>query len=98
MIPNAVYSLSYNRFWEPQNGILAFPDITTLDQLIGGLVDPIAYPHVAVYYPPHARFEAYDLIVVLHQALGKRRIYGYQLKEGREIPKKMSSDAASIHM
>ncbi len=92
MTPNAVYGLSYNRFWE-QQGHLAFPDVTTLSDLIEGLVEPVAYPHVAVYYPPHARFEAYDLIVVLHQALGKRLIYGYQLKEGREIPKKMSSDA-----
>lgn len=90
--PNSVYGLSYNHLWE-QRGHLAFPDITTLRELIEGLVDPLAFPHVAVFYPPHARFEGYDLIVVLHQALGKRLIYGYQLKEGREIPKKMSSDA-----
>lgn len=92
LIPNATCGLSYNRFWE-QRGQLAFPDILTLDQLIGGLVDPMAYPHVAVYYPPHARFEAYDLIVVLHQAQGRRIVYGYQLKEGRAIPKNMSSEA-----
>jgi hypothetical protein len=55
MTPNAVHSLSYNRFWE-QQGHLAFPDITTLSELIEGLVEPVAYPHVAVYYPPHARF------------------------------------------
>jgi hypothetical protein len=29
----------------------------------------------------------------LHQAQKKRVVYGYQLKEGRKIPKKMSSDA-----
>jgi hypothetical protein len=91
LISNALYGLSYNCLWEA-HGNLAFPDITTLGQLIEGLVDPPEYPHVAVYYPPHARFETYDLIVVWHQAQNRRIVHGYQLKEGREIPRKMSSD------
>ncbi len=79
--PDALYGLSYNRLWEQQG--LAFPDITTLSELIGGLVAPVTYPHAAAYYPPHARFEAYDLIVVLHQAQDKRVVYGFQLKDAR---------------
>ncbi len=88
----AVFGLSYNLLWKQQEDDVAFPDITTLDQLMRGLTKPLAYPHVAVYYPPHARFQIYDLIVVVHQAADARTVFGYQLKEGREIPAKMASD------
>jgi hypothetical protein len=88
----AYCGVSYNRLWAPHQCDLEFPSITTLDQLIGGLTKPSAYPHVAAFYPPHARFEAYDLIVVAYQAVNVRIVYGYQLKEGRVIPKKMASD------
>jgi hypothetical protein len=80
-----MYILSYNRLWEAQQRDFEFPDVTSLDQLIAGLTKPFTYPHAAAFYPPHARFEAYDLIVVVYQTVDVRIVYGYQLKEGRMI-------------
>ena len=42
---------------------------------------------ISVYYPGHARFEAYDIIVAFWDSTGNRHLYGYQLKEGSEVPK-----------
>jgi hypothetical protein len=72
--------------------VSAFPDITTMKELTDGLVEPKVFPHVAVYYPRHASFEMYDLIVILYEAPGKMVTRGYQLKEGRRIPEKGASD------
>lgn len=80
--------VSYNYFWEQTHGGASFPNITTIEQLIEGLTLPPSYPHVAVFYPPHARFETYDLLVVAYQQADVRQVHGYQLKEGRIIPKK----------
>lgn len=63
-----------------------------MKQLIEGLTLPSSYPHVAVFYPPHARFETYDLLVVVYQRADARQVYGYQLKEGRDIPKKEAAN------
>jgi hypothetical protein len=44
-------------------------------------------PHIAVYYPPHARFQTYDVIVVVFRGDGTReKVIGYQLKEGKKVP------------
>lgn len=37
----------------------------------------------SIYYPGHARFEAYDIIVVVWKG-DSRQLYGYQLKEGSQ--------------
>jgi len=43
---------------------------------------------VSIYYPGHARFQAYDVIVaVWEHGGGKRILYGYQLKEGQTTGK-----------
>jgi hypothetical protein len=86
-----VYGLSYNELWE-QSSERAFPDITTMKELMDGLVEPKVFPHVGVYYPAHASFEMCDLIVVLFEAPGKEVTRGYQLKEGRSFPEKKASD------
>lgn len=41
---------------------------------------------LSIYYPGHARFEAYDVILAFWTADGSRLLYGYQLKEGSTIP------------
>ena len=41
---------------------------------------------VSIYYPGHAQFEAYDVIVSEWKG-GLRRLYGYQLKEGSSVTK-----------
>ena len=43
--------------------------------------------HIAIYFPPHARFERYDVIVIVWDKLGRRQNIGYQLKEGGALPK-----------
>lgn len=57
-----------------------------MDDLVSGMVKPSHYPHIAVYYPPHARFACYDVIVAIYETAEVRTVHGYQLKEGREIP------------
>lgn len=37
---------------------------------------------VSIYYPGHAKFGAYDVIVAFWKRGGGRTLYGYQLKEG----------------
>ena len=81
---------SYNFLWTRPAGGKALPDITTLSELLAGLVEPFAYPHIAVFYPDHASFRAYDVIVVVFLRAGERLVYGYQLKEGAEIPDKIA--------
>jgi hypothetical protein len=45
-------------------------------------------PHIDVYYPKHAKFQTYDVIVVAYVSGGHfgRRMFGYQLKEGDKLP------------
>ena len=78
--------------WEQKQNGMEFTHITRMEQMIEGLIPPPSYPHVAVFYPPHSRFENYDLLVVAYLRADARKIYGYQLKEGRTIPQ---NDASS---
>ena len=39
-------------------------------------------PAISIYYPTHARFKAYDVILVISENKAVRRVIGYQLKEG----------------
>jgi hypothetical protein len=63
---------------------------TDVDEYIAGI--PEASPEtqgdcaISIYYPPHARFEVYDVILTFWNAKGDRYLYGYQLKEGNTIP------------
>jgi hypothetical protein len=84
--------LSYNRMWKATEENLDFPSIRTLEQLMKGLTEPASYPHVAVFYPPHSQFEVYDLVIVAHEAVDVKHVYGYQLREGRKIPQTTPSD------
>lgn len=47
---------------------------------------------ISVYYPGHARFEAYDIILAFWNENGSRELYGYQLKEGKATPKPYAYD------
>ena len=77
-------------FNEPLNGNVDFYRETNPVDFIGGIPlrseTPLGTPAVALYYPGHARFEAYDIIVAFWDTDGKRKLYGYQLKEGSAIP------------
>ena len=45
---------------------------------------------ISIYYPTHAQFEVYDVILAYWGDDHKRRLFGYQLKEGKDIPKKFA--------
>lgn len=57
---------------------------------VNGIKDPTSFPHVAIFYPSHASFELYDVIVAHFDQWGKHHLYGYQLKEGKALPKEES--------
>jgi hypothetical protein len=61
-----------------------------VDDFISGI--PVSHdepdlPAISVYYPGHAKFEVYDVIVAAWDSRGQRQLYGYQCKEGSSIPK-----------
>jgi len=80
--------MSYNDLWENTAGgkEVLFENVESLTDFVARLVKPSVLPHVVVYYPRHARFQYYDVIVAFYDERGTRRLVGYQLKEGREIP------------
>eukprot|EP00978_Attheya_sp_CCMP212_P047607 scaffold422424_cov51-Attheya_sp.AAC.1 len=47
---------------------------------------------LSVYYPTHAKFEAYDVILAYWGDDNYRQLYGYQLKEGKGVPKAFAMD------
>ena len=83
--------VSFSSLWGQKQGGRSLPHITTIEQLIEGLVVPRSYPHVAVFYPPHASFNTYDIIVVAYCQVNDRQIFGYQMKEGSALPTKPAS-------
>ena len=67
----------------------SFEDIKSPQILFGSLSGPKKGPHIAVFYPSHARFVDVDVIVVFYGEDKKiKRSYGYQLKEGKKMPTK----------
>ena len=42
---------------------------SSVNTFVTGIIMPQAYPHIAVYYPSHAKFEAYDVIVIKNHFL-----------------------------
>lgn len=49
-------------------------------------------PAISIYYPGAARFKAYDMILAVWDFEGNRYLYGYQLKEGSEVPRPFAYD------
>lgn len=45
-------------------------------------IKPSKKPQISVYFPTHAKFEAYDVVVMFSEQNRIERVYGYQLKEG----------------
>jgi hypothetical protein len=63
--------------------------ITYVDEFVNRITKPKTFPHVAIYYPDHASFEEVDVIVAVWESeTSKRRLFGYQLKEGKTMPEK----------
>ena len=79
-------SFSYN---EPFDGACNFAT-QNVDEFVAGIKKPSSFPHVSIYYPTHASFHLYDVIVAHYDDGGLRKLYGYQLKEGKTLPKEIA--------
>jgi hypothetical protein len=60
--------------------------IKTLDQLLEQIQRPKTYPHISIYYPNHAQFEQYDVVVFSYDDANTCFSQGFQLKEGNSVP------------
>ena len=47
---------------------------------------------VSLYWPGHAKFENYDIVVAVWDNEGQRSLYGYQCKEGSSLPKAFANE------
>jgi hypothetical protein len=70
---------------------MPFENIEDLSFLVKCMKKPQRYPHVSVYHPRNARFNEFDIIIVVYKIPGHADFYGYQLKEGIEIPMEIES-------
>ena len=66
---------------------ILWEDVKTLEQLSKGMKTPPKLPAIVIYYPPNNKFEVYDVIVVAYSDDGRKDLYGYQLKEGKNKPR-----------
>ena len=69
-------TFSYN---EPFSGTCNF-STQKVAEFVEGIQSPSSFPHVAVYYPSHASFHLYDVLVAHYDDGHVRKLYGYQLK------------------
>jgi hypothetical protein len=88
------YGISYNTLWDPTKK--AFEFAANLSDLIAGAVPPAKFPHFAVYYPTLASFALYDVVIVWYDGSGKSTYFGYQLKEGKAMPKPKSDQRCEM--
>jgi hypothetical protein len=73
------YSVSIN---SPLTEDEDFSAIKTVDELLANITLPDHLPHIAIYFPSHASFTPYDVILCKFSKIGKKLFYGYQLNEG----------------
>jgi hypothetical protein len=84
-------SLSFNRPFDLRGK--TFESFHAVDEFVDSITAPNRFPHVAVYFPTHASFEEVDVIVAAWPREGTRELYGYQLKEGKPVPRKEAHTA-----
>ena len=65
-----------------------FESHCVVDVFVASIIAPAYFPHVAVYFPTHTSFEEVDVIVAVWQNASSKELYGNQLKEGKQLPKK----------
>ena len=52
---------------------------------------------VSLYWPGHAKFENYDIVVAVWDDEGQRSLYGYQCKEGSSLPRAFANEDLFVH-
>jgi len=65
--------------------------ITKVDEFVKLIGNPTHYPHISIYYPPHATFEEVDVIFAAWPSADRKLLYGYQCKEGKALPSNYSN-------
>jgi hypothetical protein len=60
-------------------------DCEKVEEFISGILLRRRKGSLSVYYPTHAKFEAYDVILAYWGDDGDRRLYAYQPKEDKDI-------------
>ena len=81
------YEINYNRPWSGTNFNMEQDPVT----FVQGIPQTVDGSKVSIYYPGHARFADYDIIVAVWKE-GGRQLYGYQLKEGWSATKGFALD------
>lgn len=63
---------------------------------IGGI--PVAgRSSISLYWPGHAKFENFDIVVAVWDIEGQRSLYGYQCKEGSSLPRAFANENLFVH-
>jgi hypothetical protein len=91
----AEYSISINTNLTTAG--IAFETIEDVSILVKCINKPLHYPHVAIFFPSNAKFEKEDIIVCVDKSPQHRILFGYQLKEGKDIPKDPLLDDVITH-
>jgi len=79
-------SVSFDEPFDPMSK--TYEDFTMVAEFAKGIVAPEHFPHLAVYFPLNAQFKDVDVIVACWDNARSRMLYGYQLKEGKQLPEK----------
>eukprot|EP00522_Entomoneis_paludosa_P011916 CAMPEP_0172440764 /NCGR_PEP_ID=MMETSP1065-20121228/1375_1 /TAXON_ID=265537 /ORGANISM="Amphiprora paludosa, Strain CCMP125" /LENGTH=660 /DNA_ID=CAMNT_0013189773 /DNA_START=135 /DNA_END=2120 /DNA_ORIENTATION=- len=59
----------------------------TVNDFVSGIPLRNSANSISIYYPSHAKFEVYDVILACWDLNMQRQLFGYQLKEGNKVPK-----------
>lgn len=79
---NESFKFEFNNYSSPNT---PFSSCQTWDQLKKGITARET-PTISIFYPSHASFNVYDVIIVFSESNSFVNLYGYQLKEGRSNP------------
>ena len=79
-------SVSFQQLFDLHGRV--FESYCVVDEFFASIITPAHFPHIAVYFPTHASFEEVDVIVAVWLNASRKELYGYQLKEGKRLPKK----------
>ena len=60
--------------------------IESVEEFISGIPFRRSAKSVSIYFPTHAQFQVYDVILACWGENLERQLYGYQLKEGSTVP------------
>lgn len=77
------FSVSLNQNLEFMNDPIR--GLNSFEDLIEKMNIPSHLPHISIYYGSHLKFEPYDVIIAKYASNGRRKIFGYQLKQGKSL-------------